>query len=739
MPGLENVTITVHDRDQDPEVDPALALAADPGCGLAQSGNSVDPATITGRAEAKVGNFPWHAAIFRKVNGEFINVCSGTLITKKHVLTAGDCVVKRRQCNGCHPPVQKMRPSELMVTLGKTKRSWNPRESNEIRRGVKIIKVRDAYLNLYVRQKDYSNIAVIQLDSPVAVNKLIVPVCLNLDKDRPSDTATTTGVMSGWGRGDQCNAGEKCNQFSSDNLLYDTKIVSKSRECFAMMRNANYFYVIENSPYHLCTPNNRDVAENIVDPGAGLTVKINDQHYLTGIFIRQVKDNRGGFGLLSKVNSFERFISDETREVSSLPGCQLPNYPNNVYEIHSSCAGSACSPRPGDKVQHNQLVTVTCRPGYRVTSGTTSHATCNQGKWTYEIPRCDNVCPALTSSTLNLECWQGPNQVGCNQPQPPNTVVRFKCKPYYSLANTGDPTYPRCGLDGQWSSGLPTCKPECGHSNLNSAVITPVIVNGEPAKAGNVPWHAGVFHSVKGVWTNVCGGTLITTRHVVTAAHCVTQRCDTCRPEVMSPAEVMVALGKNHKNWDFREDTAVKRSVSKIHAAQNYRGQSGNFDRDIALLTLDAEVTVNPLVMPACLDLESEHVRKIASNSNLGIVSGWGNTEECKNGQVCKNSDTLQYAKTRIHFYNECQDLIQSKQPNLLSRLSTDKLCTEYGKESVIQKGDSGGGLVFQFGKLHFIYGVISVKLNLVNEKHSIGTFTDITENLNWIRGIISS
>lgn len=56
---------------------------------------------------------------------------------------------------------------------------------------------------------------------------------------------------------------------------------------------------------------------------------------------------------------------------------------------------------------------------------------------------------------------------------------------------------------------------------------------------------------------------------------------------------------------------------------------------------------------------------------------------------------------------------------------------------SVAQSGDSGGGLTFVFGGVHYVQGVISVKVSY-QDKYSFSAFTNVSHHIAWVQKIAS-
>lgn len=56
---------------------------------------------------------------------------------------------------------------------------------------------------------------------------------------------------------------------------------------------------------------------------------------------------------------------------------------------------------------------------------------------------------------------------------------------------------------------------------------------------------------------------------------------------------------------------------------------------------------------------------------------------------------------------------------------------------SLVQSGDSGGGITFVFDGLHYVYGVVSVKLSLTvngNRAYNYAAFTNVPQYMPWLK-----
>lgn len=68
--------------------------------------------------------------------------------------------------------------------------------------------------------------------------------------------------------------------------------------------------------------------------------------------------------------------------------------------------------------------------------------------------------------------------------------------------------------------------------STNEAAKIPLIIDGHNANEGQFPWHAAIYIKFLNKVYYICGGSLITASHVLTAAHCF-----------LFPSEYYISLG----------------------------------------------------------------------------------------------------------------------------------------------------------------------------------------------------
>ncbi|XP_030591238.1 transmembrane protease serine 6 [Archocentrus centrarchus] len=248
---------------------------------------------------------------------------------------------------------------------------------------------------------------------------------------------------------------------------------------------------------------------------------------------------------------------------------------------------------------------------------------------------------------------------------------------------------------------------ECGLRQFSTR-----IVGGTNASEGEWPWQASL--QVQG--THICGGALIASQWVVSAAHCFYD------DRLYSPSVWTVYLGKLLLNRSSPTEEVAR--VQRIHLHLYYDDES--HDYDLALLKLDrpAPALLAGHARPACLPPPTHQLEP----GLLCWVTGWGTLQE---GGTASN--VLQKVDVRLVSEESC---IRSYGHVVTPRM----LCAGYrsgGKDAC--QGDSGGPLVCQepSGRW-FLAGVVSWGRGCGRPDY-YGVYTRITRLTDWIKQVISS
>jgi len=113
-----------------------------------------------------------------------------------------------------------------------------------------------------------------------------------------------------------------------------------------------------------------------------------------------------------------------------------------------------------------------------------------------------------------------------------------------------------------------------------------------------------------------CGANLISTRHVITAAHCIWNKGT---PIAFTPDEIEVRLGKyNLSIANEQQSLTVNVEAVALHPDWKSDVQS-KFDADIAILTLSKNVKFTNAIKPICLPTASADTANEIAGSGIVV------------------------------------------------------------------------------------------------------------------------
>jgi len=242
-----------------------------------------------------------------------------------------------------------------------------------------------------------------------------------------------------------------------------------------------------------------------------------------------------------------------------------------------------------------------------------------------------------------------------------------------------------------------TCS--CGNANRASR-----IVGGQETGVYEYPWQAGLVS--RGGTRTFCGGTIINSRYIMSAAHCTVNS---------SPNRIDILIKEHRIN---QADGEIRYRLSQITNHPSYSSASGS-GYDFALLKLTTEISFpsDNTIAPACLPT--------ASNEFVGadaVVTGWGSTSSGGS-----QATTLQEVTVPVISNTACRSSYGSS-------INPTMICaglSQGGKDSC--QGDSGGPMVSLENNKYALIGVVSWGRGCALPRYP-GVYARVTSVLSWIQ-----
>ncbi|KAK0420101.1 hypothetical protein QR680_014516 [Steinernema hermaphroditum] len=233
-----------------------------------------------------------------------------------------------------------------------------------------------------------------------------------------------------------------------------------------------------------------------------------------------------------------------------------------------------------------------------------------------------------------------------------------------------------------------------------------LVIRGQPVKLGDIPYQALIVYSDSRNETGDCGGSLISTRHVLTSAQCATR---------IEEATVVVGA----VNINYLKHAEV-RKVRKITIHPQFSNDE-NYYNDIAILELDIAVSLTRNIkLSNIYRIDSEYFKH-----KTAIVSGFGSYEPGSS----EHSKLLVAANVTIFPFEYCNKVLNGR--------------LEEGQQFCAGAKGTGIGPKDRGGPIHVLHSANLVQIGIssytanVTEQHEISSvFTRVSHYCDYINEV---
>ncbi|CAG5030888.1 unnamed protein product [Parnassius apollo] len=247
---------------------------------------------------------------------------------------------------------------------------------------------------------------------------------------------------------------------------------------------------------------------------------------------------------------------------------------------------------------------------------------------------------------------------------------------------------------------------------------TPDMILGNRTTAKQYPWLVLLEYANGSI---LCGGSLISRRHVLTAGHCVETLNGPptfTRLSEYNTTTYPMDIALTESGFNYIKNIKIPIKWSKRHPEFNWN----TYQNDIGLVKMAHNAHYSDYIRPICLP-RNDFLEQINAGTQL-VTAGWGSNDV--NHRDVKKDALLPYVPMKT-----CRRSLSTM------TLTNKQICAGGGPSEQTCVGEFGGPLMFQNDDYYIAVGVLSYRFGQCRVVNLPGVYTNVYEYLEWINSMM--
>ncbi|XP_055601410.1 CLIP domain-containing serine protease B15-like [Uranotaenia lowii] len=340
------------------------------------------------------------------------------------------------------------------------------------------------------------------------------------------------------------------------------------------------------------------------------------------------------------------------------------------------------------------------------------------------------IVPVISGLEVNESCTTPYNAPGkCVPSRQCPYVIKIIRKPNSSFKDGIYLEKSKCGvMTGPRPIPLTCCPALLNPEQCGVPALANRIIGGEPTKLEEHPWAALLVFDVGGEkFAPKCGASLLNSRFVLTAAHCIVDVPKKWTLHRVRFSEVDALSEDDCATINDEDVCRQEYEIESVTVHENYDRNKMNRQHDIALIKLKEPVVFSEYVRPICVPID-DTIRALPIDDEEFTVTGWGQTEtQTRSGQ-----------QLHVEIFGKTNEVCNKVYAVANITLEKTHICVGGTKNKDSCKGDSGGPLMRQFEGIWYQSGIVSFGARFCGSEGFPGIYTNVAEYIDWMTEVVN-